>query len=50
MQNELDAARRRIAPQMDKYQSEFLTLMDKTLSDENKMAFARMQGVPYAPR
>jgi len=50
MQNELDAARRKIAPQMDQYQREFLVLMDKTLSDENKMAFARMQGVPYAPR
>ncbi|MBX3096523.1 MAG: hypothetical protein KF812_06650 [Fimbriimonadaceae bacterium] len=47
LEREINAARQRIAPEMNRLQGAFLQLLDTTLTDQNKEAYTMLQGTPF---
>jgi len=47
LENEVNAARQRIAPEMNRMQAGFLQTVESSLTDENKARFMQLQGLPF---
>lgn len=47
---ELNAAKDKIQPQIDKLSKEFVTLVDSTLTQGQKDAFLKLKGKPFVPK